>query len=377
LNTLLVLKHCLGGAWDSQNECTGVKWYTTYMHIVTNKDMLTRDYDVKQGDQVGTIFNQLENSHLHFEVGLKERSYENFVNPWGRDEVPWHGCMWLDQSLCPNPDPNAERAALFNNSALYIKQGDDSILINDAQDVKKIRLWQDRIALMDSQGRLYLRDGKFNAGEDSLQNWIPFVERISDFEIAAQRVAILDMGGNLLINETNQPSQWIPQAGNVRAFSISNHRIGFLAADGRVYVKEGNLQNEWILISENVSAFQVSDNRIAILDLQGNLSVNEGDLDAEWKPQGEHIRAFQLTNLRVGILDAENNLLVKEGNLRAEFVQVAKNINAFQLSNYRLWLRSADGRFKYQTGNIYQPLNALSADFQGIFLNDVMPVYAP
>ena len=375
LNTLLLLKHCLGGTWDAQNQCTGTKWYTTYMHIVINKDLLTKDLDILQGAQVGTIYNQYDNSHLHFEVGLNERSYANFVNPWGRDESPWLGCMWLDQSLCPLPDANTNRIAFQTNSLLSIKQGDSIITIHDAQDFKKIRLWKDRVALLDSQGRLFLRDGVFNANEDSVRDWILFAENVSDFGGTDQRAAMLDVYGNLFINETNQITGWVRQAENVRAFSISNQRIGYLTLNSELYVKEGGLESEWIPLINNVSAFQLNDNRIAVIDSQGNLSVNEGEVRAEWKPMAQHVRAFQLTNLRVGILDAENNLLVKEGNLRAEWVHLAKNVTSFQLSNYRTLMSGADGVFNYQEGNLYQPWSDLPADLQMAILNDEQPVF--
>lgn len=375
LNSMIVLKHCLGGTWDAQNQCAGTKWYTTYMHIVINKDLQINDLDISQGAQVGVIYNQYDNSHLHFEIGLNQRSYENFVNPWGRDEAPSLGCMWLDQSLCPLPDPNTNRIAFQTNSLLSIKQGESIFIIQDAQDYKKIRLWKDRVLLLDSQGWLFLRDGNFNASEDSVRDWILFAENVSDFGGTDQRAAILDASGNLFINETNQPTGWVRQAENVREFSISNHRIGYLTLNGELYVKEGSLESEWIPLINNVSAFQLNDNRIAVVDSQGNLSVNEGEVRAEWKLMAEHVRAFQLTNLRVGILDADNNLLIKEGNLRAEWVMLAKNITSFQLSNYRILMHSADGAFKYQEGNVYQPWSDLPTDLQDAFLNDELPVF--
>jgi murein DD-endopeptidase MepM/ murein hydrolase activator NlpD len=375
LNSMIVLKHCLGGVWDAQNQCTGTKWYTTYMHIVINEDFQIKDLDIPQGTQVGTIYNQYDNSHLHFEVGLDQRNYENFVNPWGRDESPWLGCMWINQSLCPLPDPNINRVAFLTNSSLSIKQGESNIRINDAQDARKIRLCKDRITLLDSQSRLFLHDGRFSPSKDSARDWILFAENVSDFGITDKRAAILDINGNLFVNETNQLTEWIRLAENVRTFSISNQRIGYLTYNGELYVNEGSLKSEWIPLINNVSAFQLNDNRIAFTDPQGNLFVNEGEVRAEWKPMAERVRAFQLTNLRMGILDAENNLLVKEGNLRAEWVLLAKDVTSFQLSNYRMVIRDTDGMFKYQEGNIYQPWSDLPSDLQDVFLNDELPVF--
>jgi murein DD-endopeptidase MepM/ murein hydrolase activator NlpD len=375
LNTMLLLKHCLGGAWDDQNQCTGTKWYTTYMHIVINKDVLEKDLDVTQGAQVGTIYNQYDNSHLHFEVGLNERSYANFVNPWGRDAYPWLGCMWLDQSLCPFPDVNVNRIVIYTNSSLSVRQGETVVTVHDLPDAKKVRLWGDRIALLDGQGRLFLRDGRFDKSEDSMQNWILFAENVTDFGITDRRAAILDLNGNLFFNETNQPAKWIRLAENVREFSISNQRLGYLTLNGELYVKEGNMDSEWTPLVRNVSTFQLNDNRIALVDSQGNLSVNEGGIYEEWQQMAAHIRAFQLTDLRVGALDADNTLMVKEGNLRAPWVSLAKNVVSFQLSNYRVLIRGTDNMFKYQEGNLYQPWGALPVDSQSVVLNDEQPVF--
>lgn len=374
LNSMMVLKHCLGGDWDSQSQCSGRKWYTTYMHLVLDEDWFEENLDVAQGDTLGTIYNQGDNSHLHFEVGLDKRSYENFVNPWGRDEAPWLGCMWLDQSLCPLPGPATNRTAFLTGEALTIEQGDMTVVIHDAQDVKQLRLWKDRVALLDSQGRLFLRDGRFNSSEDSARSWILFAENVSDFVITNQRAAILDGTGNLFVNESDQPDGWIRAAEDVRAFSISNQRIGYLTNKGGLYIKEGALDSEWIPLVNNVSAFQLTDNRIAIVDSQGSLFVNEGDLGAEWKQMAERVTAFQLTNLRVGILDANGNLQVKEGNLRAPWVEIAEDVASFQLSNYRMVYRGADGKFQSQQGNLYQPVNALPGDLQSVILNDGLAV---
>jgi hypothetical protein len=368
LNSMIVLKHCLGGAWDESDQCVdGKEWYTTYMHIVTNDELLTENLAVTQGTQLGTIYDQSINSHLHFEVGLGERGYTTFENPWGRDESPWLGCMWLDQSICPNPDPDFNRMAFYTNvGGLSIKQGESNIVLNRAQGAKWIRLWGDRTALLDSQNNLLEH-------EDSTSSWTTLAENVLDFQITNQRAAILDTDRNLLVSENG--GEWILQAENVRAFSVSDHRVGYLTNSGELFVKEGGLDSEWIPLASGVSAFQLNDNRVAIADSQGSLFVNEGEVSAEWQQMAEHITAFQLTNLRVGILDAENNLLVKEGNLRAEWVKIAENVDTFQLSNYRIVVRIADGRFKYQQGNLYQPLSNLPADLQMAILNDEQPVF--
>jgi murein DD-endopeptidase MepM/ murein hydrolase activator NlpD len=375
LNSMIVLKHCLGGEWDESDQCaSGREWYTTYMHIVVNDELLTENLTVAQGTTLGTIYDQSINSHLHFEAGLGERGYTTFENPWGSDEAPWLGCMWLDQSICPKPDPNYKRMALQTNAGgLSIRQGDMKIEVRDIHAMKQIRLWDDRVAVLDSQGNLFTHDGNFSTNEDSASNWKLLAKNVSELQITDQRVAVLDAGRNLLVSENGE--EWVLQAADVHAFSVSKHRSGYLTTNGDLFVQEGGLDREWILLAVGVSAFQLNDNRIAVVDSEGSLFVNEGDVRAEWQQMAERVQAFQLTNLRVGILDAENNLLVKEGNLRAPWISIAVDVASFQLSNYRMIFHSDDGVFKYQEGNLYQPAGSLPASLQSVILNDELPVF--
>ena len=73
-NTLIVLKHCLGGTWNIYSQCIdGKQWYTTYMHIIPEPEFLIIDKDITQGTQIAQVFNLAEKTHLHFEVGLEIR----------------------------------------------------------------------------------------------------------------------------------------------------------------------------------------------------------------------------------------------------------------------------------------------------------------
>jgi murein DD-endopeptidase MepM/ murein hydrolase activator NlpD len=380
LNSMIVLKHCLSGTWDGNDQCTGGKqWYTTYMHIVTNKELLTENLAVPQGTQVGTIYDQTINSHLHFEVGLDKRSYTNFVNPWGNNETPWLGCLWLDRSLCPYPDLNSKRIAFYTNTGeLTIRQGEMNVNIRNVRDVKQMRLWGDRIVLLDSRGDLILRDGTYNVNEDSVLDWSLFSNFALDFQITEQRAAILDASGILFVNESNRNLEWKSQAQHVRAFSLSDHRLGYLADNGDLFVKEGGLDAEWTLVAQNVFAFQLNDNRIAIADQQGNLFVNEGKLFSEWEHMADSVKAFQLTSVRMGIIDADDNLLVKEGNLRAEWVALAGNVRSFQLANDRVLMLDEDEVLKLKEGNLYEDWSALPyTDLKFAFLNGGTPVFIP
>jgi murein DD-endopeptidase MepM/ murein hydrolase activator NlpD len=379
LNSMIVLKHCLGGEWDESGLCIGgEQWYTTYMHIVTNKDLLVENTSVLAGTQAGVIYDQTINSHLHFEVGREKRGYTNYGNPWGRDEAPWLGCMWIDQSLCVTPDPAYNRLAMLSNSGeVLIQQGDLTIQVRDVPEIRQMHLWGERIVLLDGQGNVFAREGRYTDVEDSVLHWSMVSADVLDVQVTDRRIVILKSDGGVFVMEGGLDGHWSLQAKNVRAFSISDQRIGFLDTNGDLFVQQGALGSEWKLLASGVAAFQLNDNRIAITDSQGRLFVNEGDLNSEWQPMAENVRVFQLTNLRLGIVDSEGRLMVKEGNLRAGWIVVAEKISSFQLSNYRLLVQNADGSFSYQAGNLYQPLEKMDWDAQSIFLNDEAPVFVP
>jgi len=380
MNSMIVLKHCLGGGgWDEADRCVGGQpWYTTYMHIVTNKELLVENLPVPAGTPVGVIYDQSINSHLHFEVGREKRGYTNYVNPWGRDEAPWLGCMWIDQALCVTPEPAYQRmAALSNSGDVLIQQGDLTILVRDVPEIRQIRLWGERIIILDTLGNLFVREGRFTGTEDSVLNWNMIASEVLEVQVTDRRIGILKSDGDLYVLEGALDGEWNLQAQNVRAFSVTDSRIGFLDSNGDLFVQQVDLNAEWQRLASGVAAFQLNDNRIAIADSQGSLFVNEGDLNAEWQPMAEGVRAFQLTNVRLGIIDSQGRLLVKSGNLRAGWIVIAAQATSFQLSNYRLLVLHTDGSFSYQEGNLYQPLKVLGWDAQTVLMNDSIPIFVP
>lgn len=361
LNNMLVLKHCVGGSWDAGNLCIGgTQWYTTYMHIDPDPALFQENLDVAQGAQLGTIYDQTINSHLHFEVGIGQRKYTNYVNPWGRDTAPWFGCMWLDASLCPAPNPGFDRLALYTaNQRLFIQaDGGQQVEVHAGQGVRKVQLSGERIAVLDEAGTLWVRDGAYQRqllfAHDFLARWNNLGGGITDFQISGERLAILSGEGVLSVMEGSLDGAWVAQAGEVAAFSLSAHRLGILTKNGDLYVKQGSLSSGWIALATGARALQVVDNRIAYVDSQGRLMVNEGDLSAEWQDMGASVQDFQVTPLRVALLDTQGNLLVKEGNLRAKWLSVAQGVRDYQVSDYWLLIVDADGRLKIKQGNLYQ-----------------------
>ncbi len=380
LNSMLVLKHCLGGVWGDNSQCIGGRqWYTTYMHFIPDENLLLENAEILRGAQLGTIYDQTINSHLHLEVGLEKRSSANFINPWGQDHSPWLGCMWLDQSMCINPDPNYKRIVFYTTGeSFFIKQGDNVFEAYPAPGIAQIHLWGNHVLAMNSENNLLMWGG---VGEDQSSppdpmNWQTAVENILEFQVANQRLAILDENRNLWVKENGFDDEWMLQAENIRSFSISDQRLGYISNNGDLLVKEGGLENDCVAVANNVLAFQFIDKRIGYVDGQSNLYANEGEILSEYQQMASSVKAFQLTNVRLGVIDKDDNLLVKEGNLRAGWVLQAENVHAFQLADYRILMSSSDGVFKFKEGSLYQEWSDLPfAGLKEVFLNGQVPVY--
>lgn len=370
LNSMLVLKHCLGGNWDEKNEClNGTKWYTTYMHIMVDEKFQQMDLDVNTGTQLGTIYPQGDNSHLHFEVGLEKRDYANYVNPWGRDESPWLGCMWIDQTLCVVPNP-VFKQMLFqteNNQFFLKKFYSPFISLPIIENVIRYQVIENRIVALTEKNNLWLlQDSK----------WIKLSENVAEFQITSNRIAVLSKENILRVQVGEWKNQWDMEVSEVQSFYISQNRVGVLSSSGELYVIESDLQKQWSIVSQGVIDFQLSDTRIAYVNMLGDLIVQEGESTAEWKTMISNVKAFQLSGVRVAALNTNNQLWVNHGNLRAEFVLQAENVESFQLADNRILIHQLDGIWKIKQNSLYDPwVNLSYIPSKNIILNGNLPTF--
>lgn len=369
INDMLVLKHCLGGTWDENQECSGgTKWYTTYMHINVESSMQQMDLDVQAGTSLGTIINQGDNSHLHFEVGLDKRNYDNFVNPWGRDHSPWLGCMWKDQSLCVLPNP-ALKQMLFQTtegSLIHKKFYSAFETLPSLSEITKYQIVEDRIVAQTGEGILWLLDAS--------GNWIRVADAVQEFQVTATRLGVLKQDGSLYVQTGIWDGQWDAQATGVKSFSLSENRVGALGTNGELYVIEGDLNNSWSFVAKEVSAFQLLDTRIAYVDAKKDLMVQEGKMDSEWKLLGSQVTSFQLAGVRVAYLNEAGELWVNHGNLRGEFLLQSEGVQTFQLADDRILIKTNDGIWKIKQGDLYDAWVTIQLSFiQNMVLNGQFP----
>ena len=373
-NSMIVLKHCLSGSWTEDGLCVnGRKWYTTYMHIEPDESLLEENKSITQGTQLGVIYDQDINSHLHFEVGEGERSYTTYENPWGMDEDPWTGCMWLDQALCVIPDASYQRQLLVFNigEKLLHVEGETDLRIPALQSAAQVKMWGNRIAYLDEVNTLFVIDLEKGTIQQA-------ADQVQDFQITDTRTAVLDMNNSLYVREEDPggaTTGWQLQASRVFGFSISDTRVGYLDGDYNLYVKEGSLNQEWTQVAENAEKMQVIDNRIAYVNRQNVLYVNEGKVTAEFEEMAEFVKVFEVTNVRLGMISNSGQFFVKEGNLRAEWVLQGEDMQNFQLADVRMVMQDEQGYIFFKEGFLYEEwFGVPHADLQTVILNGEMPV---
>ena len=98
------------------------------------------------------------------------------------------------------------------------------------------------------------------------------------FQLNDNRIAITDSQGSLFVNEGDLNAEWQPMAEDVRAFQLTNLRLGILDSQGRLLVKSGNLRAGWLVVAEQVTSFQLSNYRLLVLHVDGSFRYQEGNL---------------------------------------------------------------------------------------------------
>jgi hypothetical protein len=71
-------------------------WYTTYVHVTNMRFPIGTL--VGRGDWIADV----GSGHLHLEVLYNGTYSGNARNPYGIDNAPYDGCLWLDSVFCPN-----------------------------------------------------------------------------------------------------------------------------------------------------------------------------------------------------------------------------------------------------------------------------------
>lgn len=103
---------------------TGQTWYTYYVHLSgTTFSEGTNNVSIQTGTTIGYV----GSGHLHFEVSRgPDYSISQARNPWGIDNAPYDGCLWIDSSICPTvPFASSEGPKLPSNGHFSDVLSDD------------------------------------------------------------------------------------------------------------------------------------------------------------------------------------------------------------------------------------------------------------
>ncbi|MFM8321628.1 MAG: M23 family metallopeptidase, partial [Chloroflexota bacterium] len=303
-NSMLVLGHCLGGEWDGAGGCAGGQpWYTTYMHLQPDPALDQPGLAVQQGQPLGAIYDLGINSHLHFEVGHKQRSPANYTNPWGADAPPWLGCLWLDPALCPDlPAEQRSLAYAAPDGQVYLQRGAEAPQPLPAPPgllsggVQQLLMWGERLVVVDGAGRLFVVDGALSPPGGAGPGWGAAAEGVQEVQAAGSRLAYLDSRRRLFVRQGWPEGSWAEQdTGWIVAYSLAAQRLGYISGRGELWIKQGALDQPWQALARQAKALQVIDSRIIYLDREGDLYANEGPPGAEFEPIAGEAAAFQAT----------------------------------------------------------------------------------
>lgn len=187
--------------------------------------------------------------------------------------------------------------------------------------------WGGRMGYIDSDGRLQV-----TLRYDTRTPWVTLAEDVQDFQLLDWRVAVLKTDGSLWIaqGELNAPLRKIDT--DVAAFQLTLTRTGILRRDGTFRIYEWGF--EPYTVAENVRAFQTTfDRKTAIVDQAGALWVHEGGVVSgeSFQKVADHVEAFQLERDWVAYTE-DGHLMVAKGSLEhpLKFARVADGVTDFE-----------------------------------------------
>jgi murein DD-endopeptidase MepM/ murein hydrolase activator NlpD len=96
---------------------SGQTWYTYYVHASASTYPVGDTYPAG-GIPAGTVIAKVGSGHLHFQVDTNGGYWTSMaLNPFGIDQAPWNGCLFLDVSLCPTGQSSTYNAKWVSQSS--------------------------------------------------------------------------------------------------------------------------------------------------------------------------------------------------------------------------------------------------------------------
>ena len=183
--------------------------------------------------------------------------------------------------------------------------------------------WGGRTAFLDGAGNLYAR-----AGKDLSTPWVLLATNVVSFQILDWRLAVLKSNGSLYLAEGALNAALLHVSDKVKRFQLGLTRLGILQDDGHFLVKEfGYLPR---LISRDVKAFQVLLDRVGVLKNNGDLYLHEGGFINILRRVAVDVTRFQLEREWIIILNGTDLFVGKGSMFNVQFLKTASTVKDFE-----------------------------------------------
>lgn len=207
-------------------------------------------------------------------------------------------------------------AQLDGDGALRLRQGLDGDWVTvEESGVAEFRLDGERIVILQD-------DGALRAKDDLANPWTTLATGVRSFVLHDDRIAVLlEEGDGSLQVKDGLDGSWVPLEVRVRQVALSGDRIGVLRKDGVAYVKEGIDGPSIPLASSYVEALELEGDRVAIQFEGGDLRARDG-VEGPWTILSTASRRFALRGDTIGMLTEDGELWFKTG-LDGEWATIA------------------------------------------------------
>lgn len=258
--------------------------------------------------------------------------------------------------------------SLPNSSTIKVKEGGPSAqwttIIQD-NGVLDVAVTDNRVAYIDSQYRLWVKEGGLGA------YWTLLANNVYQVELRGNDIFALDWNFQLMVKQGSVNAYWTALQYDTYFFALSDNRILSLSEyDGyasRLAVKEGTVNAQWATLAFPVSSYggdfsspsiAVTDNRIAYFegDYDG-FTLKEGSIHASWYSFIYSGFGFnvEMAGDKICINKANEvsaELICKEGPWYAQFIKVHNDAFITDLRTDRIAIRTISNNPSYSANSL-------------------------
>ena len=320
--------------------------HSYYTHLTKDSMLLPSQTQIEVGTQIATVGNtgNIGQPTLYFEV---RNQTDIWMDPFGSD-------LWVTSNgaivAAPDAftgDPDTRIASLIDDNSLYVREGSPNA--EPKLQTKSSTMFQlagDRMGLLDTGNTLYIKEGNLTAGWNPVT---PAEGKIVAFQMAGDRLATMDENNKFYVKYGALDSNWVLESGAILSFQVTDTRLGVIDAGGELYVKDNT---GWQLLREDASAFQLNGDRVGVLLPNGEFYVKEGSLTAGWVLQASDVKSFEMDGTRIAYIDTLNRLYAKAGAITNPYSLILTSVVDVQMDGDQIVALQRDHSLRTQKGAI-------------------------